>query len=38
VETGRIAQIEDCILNLEKLRDVNELIGLLAAPVQPVFS
>jgi 2-methylcitrate dehydratase PrpD len=38
VEAGRMAQIEDCVLNLEKLGDVKELIGLLAAAVQPVFS
>jgi aconitate decarboxylase len=38
VEAPRLAQIEDRVLNLEKLRDVKELISLLAAPVQPVFS
>jgi len=38
VEAPRLAQIEDRVLNLEKLGDVKELIGLLAAPVQPVFN
>jgi aconitate decarboxylase len=38
VEAPRLAQIEDCVLNLEKLKDVKELISLLAAPVQPIFS
>jgi 2-methylcitrate dehydratase PrpD len=38
VDAGRIAQIEDRVLNLEKLLDVKELIELLARPVEPVFS
>ena len=38
VEAPLLAQIEDLVLNLEKLGDVKELISLLAAPVRPVFS
>ena len=38
VEAPRLAQIEDRVLNLERLGDAKELIGLLAAPVQPVFN
>lgn len=38
VVAPRLARIEDCVLNLEKLKDVKELISLLAAPVQPVFN
>jgi aconitate decarboxylase len=38
VEPYRVAQIEDRALELEKLRDVKELIGLLAELVEPVFS
>jgi 2-methylcitrate dehydratase PrpD len=37
VDRHRTAQIEDRVLNLEKLHDVKELIGLLAALVEPVF-
>jgi aconitate decarboxylase len=32
-----VARIEDCVLNLEKLGDIRELVGVLAAPVEPVF-
>ena len=38
VEAPRLAQIEDVVLNLEKLGDVKELISLLASPVQAVFN
>ena len=37
VDPARIAQIEDRVLHLEGMRNVKELIALLAAPVQPIF-
>jgi 2-methylcitrate dehydratase PrpD len=38
VSPDRAARIEDCIFNLEKLPGIRELIALLAAPVEPVFT
>jgi len=38
VAPDRAAQIEDAVLNLEKLHDVRELVALLAPPVAPVFN
>jgi hypothetical protein len=37
VEPARIAKIEDRVLHLQGMRNVKELIALLAAPVQPIF-
>jgi aconitate decarboxylase len=37
VDPARAAQIEDRVLHLEGIRDVKELISLLADPVQPAF-
>jgi aconitate decarboxylase len=37
VDPARVARIEDRVLHLEDMREVKELIGLLAAPVQPIF-
>ena len=37
VDPARVAQIENRVLHLEGMREVKELIGLLADPVQPVF-
>ena len=38
VAPATVAAIEDRVLNLEKLGDIKDLIGLLAPSVEPVFS
>ena len=38
LDPARVAQIEDRVLHLETMREVKELIGLLAEPVRPIFS
>jgi aconitate decarboxylase len=37
VDPARIARIEDRVLHLESMREIKELIGLLAGLVRPVF-
>jgi 2-methylcitrate dehydratase PrpD len=37
VAPDRVARIEECVLDLEGLRDVKSLIGLLAQCAEPVF-